>query len=116
MTVRVGINGFGRIGRNFLRAVLGTGADIEVVGVNDLDLGRDAGPPARATTRPTGASRCRSTSRAATSWWGTSSIRVLAEREPAQPALGRARGRRRHRVDRPVHRPGTTPPGTWAAR
>jgi glyceraldehyde 3-phosphate dehydrogenase len=36
MTVRVGINGFGRIGRNFLRAVLATGADIEVVGINDL--------------------------------------------------------------------------------
>jgi glyceraldehyde 3-phosphate dehydrogenase len=36
MTVRVGINGFGRIGRNFLRAILATGADIEVVGVNDL--------------------------------------------------------------------------------
>jgi glyceraldehyde 3-phosphate dehydrogenase len=36
MTVRVGINGFGRIGRNFLRAVLANGADVEVVGVNDL--------------------------------------------------------------------------------
>jgi glyceraldehyde 3-phosphate dehydrogenase len=36
MTVRVGINGFGRIGRNFYRALLATGADIEVVGVNDL--------------------------------------------------------------------------------
>jgi glyceraldehyde 3-phosphate dehydrogenase len=36
MTVRVGINGFGRIGRNFLRAVVATGADVEVVGVNDL--------------------------------------------------------------------------------
>jgi glyceraldehyde 3-phosphate dehydrogenase len=36
MTVRVGINGFGRIGRTFLRAVLATGADVEVVGVNDL--------------------------------------------------------------------------------
>ena len=36
MTVRVGINGFGRIGRNFLRAVLAAGADVEVVGVNDL--------------------------------------------------------------------------------
>ncbi len=36
MTVRVGINGFGRIGRNFFRAVLASGADIEVVGVNDL--------------------------------------------------------------------------------
>jgi glyceraldehyde 3-phosphate dehydrogenase len=36
VTVRVGINGFGRIGRNFYRAVLASGADIEVVGVNDL--------------------------------------------------------------------------------
>jgi glyceraldehyde 3-phosphate dehydrogenase len=36
VTVRVGINGFGRIGRNFFRAVLASGADIEVVGANDL--------------------------------------------------------------------------------
>ncbi|MCL2092045.1 MAG: type I glyceraldehyde-3-phosphate dehydrogenase [Micrococcales bacterium] len=36
MTIKVGINGFGRIGRNFLRAVVAEGADIEVVGVNDL--------------------------------------------------------------------------------
>ncbi len=36
MTVRVGINGFGRIGRNFFRAALASGADIQVVGVNDL--------------------------------------------------------------------------------
>ena len=36
MTIRVGINGFGRIGRNFFRAILSSGADIQVVGVNDL--------------------------------------------------------------------------------
>ncbi len=36
MTVRVGINGFGRIGRNFYRAAKAAGADIEVVAVNDL--------------------------------------------------------------------------------
>ncbi len=36
MTVRVGVNGFGRIGRNFVRAVLSQGSDIEIVGVNDL--------------------------------------------------------------------------------
>ena len=36
MTVRVGINGFGRIGRNFYRATLASGADIEVVAYNDL--------------------------------------------------------------------------------
>ncbi len=34
--VRVGINGFGRIGRNFFRAVITSGADIEIVGINDL--------------------------------------------------------------------------------
>ena len=36
MTIRVGINGFGRIGRNFFRAIRSQGADIEVVGINDL--------------------------------------------------------------------------------
>jgi glyceraldehyde 3-phosphate dehydrogenase len=36
VTVRVGINGFGRIGRNFFRAVHASGADVEIVGVNDL--------------------------------------------------------------------------------
>ncbi|QNF92872.1 MULTISPECIES: type I glyceraldehyde-3-phosphate dehydrogenase [Janibacter] len=36
MTVRVGINGFGRIGRNFFRAAKASGADIEVVAFNDL--------------------------------------------------------------------------------
>ena len=36
MTVRVGINGFGRIGRNFFRAERAYGADKQIVGVNDL--------------------------------------------------------------------------------
>jgi glyceraldehyde 3-phosphate dehydrogenase len=36
VTIKVGINGFGRIGRNFTRAALAQGADIEIVGVNDL--------------------------------------------------------------------------------
>ena len=36
MTIKVGINGFGRIGRNFYRAIIASGADIEIVGVNDL--------------------------------------------------------------------------------
>ena len=36
MTVRVGINGFGRIGRNFFRAAKQQGADIDFVAVNDL--------------------------------------------------------------------------------
>jgi glyceraldehyde 3-phosphate dehydrogenase len=36
MTIRVGINGFGRIGRNFFRAAKQQGADIDFVAVNDL--------------------------------------------------------------------------------
>ena len=36
MTTRIAINGFGRIGRNVLRALLDRGADVDVVAVNDL--------------------------------------------------------------------------------
>ena len=36
MTVKVGINGFGRIGRNYFRALIASGAALEVVAVNDL--------------------------------------------------------------------------------
>src|SRR5690606_2722328 len=36
MAIRVGINGFGRIGRNFFRAAKQQGADIDFVAVNDL--------------------------------------------------------------------------------
>jgi glyceraldehyde 3-phosphate dehydrogenase len=36
VTIRVGINGFGRIGRNYFRALLEQGADVQIVGVNDL--------------------------------------------------------------------------------
>ena len=36
MSVKIGINGFGRIGRNHLRAALAKGSDLEVVAVNDL--------------------------------------------------------------------------------
>ena len=41
MTVRVGINGFGRIGRNFFRAAKQRGADIDFVAVNDLGDGKE---------------------------------------------------------------------------
>ena len=34
--MKVGINGFGRIGRNFFRAIQVSGADIQIVGINDL--------------------------------------------------------------------------------
>ena len=41
MTIRVGVNGFGRIGRNFYRAVRAQGADIEIVAANDLGSVKD---------------------------------------------------------------------------
>jgi glyceraldehyde 3-phosphate dehydrogenase len=34
--LKVGVNGFGRIGRNFLRASLESGANFEIVAINDL--------------------------------------------------------------------------------
>jgi glyceraldehyde 3-phosphate dehydrogenase len=37
LSVKIGINGFGRIGRNFFRAALATGSELEIVAVNDLD-------------------------------------------------------------------------------
>jgi glyceraldehyde 3-phosphate dehydrogenase len=36
VAIRVGINGFGRIGRNYLRAALAKGTELEIVAVNDL--------------------------------------------------------------------------------
>jgi len=43
MTVRIAINGFGRIGRNLLRAVVQHGLDVEIVAVNDLTDPRTLG-------------------------------------------------------------------------
>lgn len=43
MTVKIGINGFGRIGRNFFRAARRRGADVEIVAVNDITDPRTLG-------------------------------------------------------------------------
>jgi glyceraldehyde 3-phosphate dehydrogenase len=87
MTVRVGINGFGRIGRNFFRAAVAAGADIEVVAANDLGdlktmahllkydsiLGRY---PEEVAESSDGISI------------GSHNIKILAERDPAQLPWG----------------------------
>ena len=87
MTVRVGINGFGRIGRNFYRALTAAGADIELVAANDLGdvktmahllkydsiLGRY---PADITVTDDGISV------------GGTAIKILAERDPANLPWG----------------------------
>jgi glyceraldehyde 3-phosphate dehydrogenase len=36
MSIKVAVNGFGRIGRGFLRVALAQGADLDIVAVNDL--------------------------------------------------------------------------------
>jgi glyceraldehyde 3-phosphate dehydrogenase len=87
VTVRVGINGFGRIGRNFFRAAVASGADIDVVAANDLGdvatmahllkydtiLGRF---PAEIESGPDGIRV------------GGHTIKMLAERDPAQLPWG----------------------------
>ena len=87
MTVRVGINGFGRIGRNLFRAAVASGADIEVVAANDLGdvatmahllkydtiLGRF---PAEIESGPDSIRV------------GAHTIKMLAERDPAQLPWG----------------------------
>ena len=104
MTVRVGINGFGRIGRNFFRAVQAPGADIEIVAVNDLDRQRDAGPPAEVRLDPGPPRRRRHARRGRHHASATGRSRSFAERDPAAPAVGRPRRRRRRRVHRLLHR------------
>ena len=60
MPVRVGINGFGRIGRNVFRAAQAAGADIEWVAVNDLTDSEDARAPAQVRLDPRARTRARS--------------------------------------------------------
>ncbi len=81
MTIRVGVNGFGRIGRNFLRAARAQGADVEVVAVNDLT---DAATNAHLLRYDTTHGRFGAEVRAEgdTIVVAGQSIRVLAEREP----------------------------------
>ncbi len=81
--MRVGINGFGRIGRNYLRAILDGGADIDVVGVNDL-----ASPEMLAHLLRYDSSQGRLSVPVEVEGndmvVGDQRIRVLAERDPAQ--------------------------------
>jgi len=81
MTVRVGINGFGRIGRNFLRAARAQGADLSVVAVNDLtDAATNAHLLRYDTTHGRFAGEVRAEDDAIVV--GGERIRVLAERDP----------------------------------
>ncbi len=86
MTVRVGINGFGRIGRNFWRAVnsgAAAGAGIEIVAANDLG---DVGTCAHLLKYDTllGTLDMDVTAGADAIQVGPHTIRMLAERDPAE--------------------------------
>ena len=87
MSVRVGINGFGRIGRNFLRAALASGADVEVVGVNDLTSPETLAHLLRYDSTQ-GRMPVRVDVEGSDLLVGEHHIRVMAEREPEQLPWG----------------------------
>ncbi|MFG2331335.1 type I glyceraldehyde-3-phosphate dehydrogenase [Streptomyces sp. NPDC048604] len=88
MTIRVGINGFGRIGRNYFRALLEQGADIEIVAVNDLG---DTATTAHLLKYDTilGRLKAEVTHTEDTITVDGHTIKVLSERNPADIPWGR---------------------------
>jgi glyceraldehyde 3-phosphate dehydrogenase len=87
VTIRVGINGFGRIGRNYFRALLEQGADIEIVAVNDLG---DTATTAHLLKYDTilGRLKAEVSHTADTITVGDHTIKVLSERNPADIPWG----------------------------
>jgi glyceraldehyde 3-phosphate dehydrogenase len=87
VTIRVGINGFGRIGRNYFRALLEQGADIEIVAVNDLG---DTATTAHLLKYDTimGRLKAQVTHTADTITVDGHTIKVLSERNPADIPWG----------------------------
>jgi len=90
MTIKVGINGYGRIGRNMLRALYESGknSEIEIVAVNDLG---DANTNAHLTRRDTVHGRFPGTVEVDGDYMVVNGdrIRVLAERDPANLPWGK---------------------------
>jgi glyceraldehyde 3-phosphate dehydrogenase len=87
VTVRVGINGFGRIGRNFFRAVKASGADIEIVAANDLMDNKSIAHLLKYDS-VLGVLAGEVSSDANSITVGGQSIRVFEERDPAAIAWG----------------------------
>ena len=107
MTIKVAINGYGRIGRNILRALYESAhaRDLQIVAVNDLgDVATNA--HLTSTTPRTASSPARWRPMATALVVNGDRIKVLAVRNPAElpwKALGVGRGARVHR---PVHQQG----------
>jgi glyceraldehyde 3-phosphate dehydrogenase len=87
MTTRVGINGFGRIGRNYLRAELARGTDLEIVAVNDLSDPKSLAHLLKYDS-VTGRLPFEVTVEGQNIIVGGTVIKVLAERDPANLAWG----------------------------
>ena len=103
MAIRVGINGFGRIGRNFFRAHLQRGGDFEVVAANDLgDVETMAYLLKHDSVLGTLDERRRARRRQ--DHRRLAGAPAAERARPRQPSLGRPRRRRRDRVDRLLHR------------
>ena len=101
--MRIGINGFGRIGRNFTKALLERYPDVEIAAVNDLTSAAECAHLFKYDSNyGTFAGEVSASADAITIDGRT--IKVLAERDPGQAAVARPRRRRRRRVDRHLHR------------
>ena len=111
MTVRVGINGFGRIGRLVIRAAQRRGADVEFVGINDLTDAKTLAHLFKYDSVHGVYPATVEVEEDALVIDGKR-IRVTAETRPGQAAVARARRRGGHRVHRPLHRARRRPPST----
>ena len=104
MTIKVAINGYGRIGRNILRAHYEGGKkhDLAIVAINDL-----GSPETNAHLTRYDTAHGKFPGKVAVDGDAMvvngDRIKVLAQRNPAAAAVGRARRRRRARVHRPLH-------------
>ena len=110
MAVKVGINGFGRIGRNIMRAALGD-KNIDFVAVNDLTSAAHAGAPAQVrlgARQPARDGRGQGRRHLGR----RRRVQGAVDARPGAAAVEGPRRRRRVRVDRPLHRTATTPPST----
>ena len=103
MATRVGINGFGRIGRNFFRAHVRARRRLRDRRRQRPRRREDDGAPARVRLRARPAWRARSRSATATIRAGDDGAEGARRARPRRAALGRPRGRRRDRVDRDLH-------------
>ncbi len=106
MTLRIAINGFGRIGRNVLRALYTQGyrQDLQIVAINDLgDSSINAHLLKYDTVHGTFEAEVAHDQESLTV--NGDRIAVSANSQPSRPAVGCAQDRRGVRMHRSVHRP-----------